>query len=80
MKNEKLNLQRAIFVYEAARLEAQISNRRIVPEHWEDRDEAFKNQFIKVIERQCGNDKFESAEAAHDSWWREHIKMSWIYC
>jgi len=79
MQNEKLNLQRAIFVYEAARIEAKISGRRIVPEHWEKRDEAFKKQFIKVIERQCGNIKFESAGAAHDSWWREHERMGWKY-
>ena len=78
-KTEKRKLRRAIFVYEAARIEAKISKRRIVPEHWDSRDEAFKNQFIKVIGRQCGNDKFKSAEDAHNSWWREHIKMGWVY-
>ncbi len=77
--DEELNLQRAVFVYEAARLEAQISGRRIVPEHWDDRDIAFKKQFLEVIKRQCGNDKFKSAEEAHNSWWEEHIKMGWTY-
>lgn len=76
---QDLNTIRAIFVYEAARLEAKISNRRIVPEHWSDRDDEFKAQFLKVIERQCGNDKFASAEIAHDSWWREHERMGWKY-
>jgi len=76
---QNLNLTRAIFVYEAARLEAKISKRSIVPEHWDDRDNAFKTQFVKVIERQCGNDKFPSAEAAHDSWWHEHEQMGWKY-
>jgi len=35
------NLRQAIFIYEAARLEAEISNRPIVPEPWSARDEAF---------------------------------------
>jgi len=76
---QDLNIIRAIFVYEAARLEAKISRRRIVPECWDDRDEAFKKQFLKVIKRQCGNDKFPNAEIAHDSWWREHERMGWRY-
>ena len=79
MFDEDLNYQRAIFVYEATRLEAQISGRRIVPEHWDDRDEAFKEQFLKVVAKQCSGDKFKSAEEAHNSWWREHIKMGWVY-
>jgi len=79
-KMEKnINLRRAIFVYEAARLEAEISGRTIVPEQWEDRDEAFKIQFVKVVDRQCSNNKFSSAEAAHNSWWKEYKRMGWKY-
>jgi len=74
-----INLLRAIFVYEAARLEAEVSGRPIVPEHWDDRDLEFKKQFIDVVSRQCSDDKFSSAEAAHDSWWAEYARMGWRY-
>jgi len=79
MTEQNINLRRAIFVYEAARLEAEVSGRQIVPEHWEQRDEAFKIQFVKVVDKQCSDDKFPSAEAAHDSWWREYERMGWRY-
>lgn len=49
MVEQNINLRRAIFVYEAARLEAEISGRPIVPERWVDRDEDFRIQFVKVI-------------------------------
>lgn len=73
------NLYRAIFVYEAARLEAAISNRPIVPESWDKRDDDFKMQFLRVVGRQCSDTKFPSAKAAHDSWWRSYKNMGWIY-
>lgn len=79
MTENNMNLRRAIFVYEAARLEAEISGRPIIPEHWGERDEAFKIQFVAVVSRQCSDDKFTSAEAAHDSWWREYERMGWKY-
>jgi len=79
MVERNVNLRRAIFVYEAARLEAEVSGRPIVPEPWDERDEAFKIQFVKVVDRQCSDDKFLSAEAAHDSWWREYERMGWQY-
>ena len=79
MISEELNEKRAIFVYEAARLEAEISGRPIVPEPWEKRDDQFKNQFVEVIRQQCSDNKFESAEASHDSWWREYERMGWKY-
>ena len=63
MVEQNVNLRRAIFVYEAARLEAEVSGRPIVPEPWDERDEAFKIQFVKVVDRQCSDDKFLSAEA-----------------
>ena len=83
MKNntieQNMNLRRAIFVYEAARLEAKVSGRPIVPEHWHDRDKKFRIQFVKIVDKQCSSDKFENAEAAHDSWWREYERMGWKY-
>ena len=79
MTEQNINLRRAIFVYEAAKLEAEISGRPIVPEPWANREEAFRIQFVKVVDKQCGEDKFASAEAAHDSWWREYERMGWRY-
>ena len=79
MTTQESDVRRAIFVYEAARLEAEISGRPIVPEPWESRDEAFRAQFVKVVRKQCFEDKFPSAEAAHDSWWREYERMGWKY-
>lgn len=32
-----------------------------------------------MVDRQCGDEKFPSAEAAHDSWWREYERMGWKY-
>ena len=79
MTEQNINLRRAIFVYEAARLEAEISDRPIVPEPWDDRDELFRIQFVKVVDKQCSDNKFENAESAHDSWWREYDRMGWKY-
>jgi len=76
---DDLNLKRARFVYEAARLEAEVSGRRIVPESWEDREDDFKEQFVKVVEKQCSDEKFEGPEQAHDSWWQKYIDMGWQY-
>lgn len=78
-KMTESKLQRAIFVYEATRLEAKISNRQIVPESWENRDEDFRIQFVEVVNKQCSDDKFLSAEAAHNSWWRKYEEMGWEY-
>ena len=79
MVEKNLDVRRAIFVYEAARLEAKISGRPIVPEHWDNREQSFKRQFVPVVAKQCSEDKFPSAEAAHDSWWREYERMGWQY-
>jgi len=79
LDNQIFKSRRAKFVYEAARLEAQIACRPIVPERWGDRDKTFRTQFIEVVNKQCSDDKFTSAEAAHDSWVRVYEKMGWRY-
>lgn len=78
-ESAELDLKRAIFVYEAARLEAEIMGRPIVPEAWDRRDEAFRKQFIPVVRELCSGNQFPSAEAAHNSWWQEYKKMGWTY-
>jgi hypothetical protein len=72
-------LQRAIFVYEAARMEAVLSGRRIIPEHWGARHWRFRARLVEVVDKQCFGDKFESAEAAHNSWWRMYESLGWVY-
>jgi len=74
-----LNMRRAYFVYEAAKLEAKISSRDIIPEDWEDRDDSFRTQFVETVRKQCSLEGFADPEEAHDSWWREYERMGWKY-
>lgn len=74
-----LNYRRAVFVYEAARLEAIASLRPIVPEPWEHRDEAFRKQFRDTIARICTEGYETTPESEHDSWWKAYARMGWKY-
>jgi hypothetical protein len=69
----------ARFVYEAARLQAIAVDAPVVPEVWDDREEAFQAQFLEVIERQCGADRSDSPEGLHDDWVRAYEAMGWRY-
>jgi len=76
----ELSIRRAIFIYESCRLEAIGSNRPIVPETWNNRDQLFKIQFIKTIERLCDNNAPPTTpEAEHDSWMKAYEDMGWKY-
>jgi len=66
-------------IYEATRFEAKWSGRSIVPEPWEERDEAFRNQMTKVVEEYFKMDKLPTPEEAHDSWVKAYEKMGWKY-
>jgi len=70
---------KAWFVYEGARLAAMAANAPIVPVKWEEREEPFRNQFIKVIERQCGDQRSNSPEELHGSWVQSYYSMGWVY-
>jgi len=74
-----LTERRAIFVYEAARLAAESSGAPIIPAHWEQREEAFRMQFLEVIERQCGENRCESPQELHGSWMQSYLSMGWVY-
>jgi len=76
---KSLTEQRAKFVYEAARLQAQAVNAPIIPDKWEDREEPFKIQFYEVIERQCGEQRSKSPEELHGSWMQSYLTMGWKY-
>ena len=74
-----LTERRAEFVYNAARLAAQASNAPVIPALWEDREEPFRTQFLKVIERQCGEHRSKSPEELHGSWMQSYFAMGWTH-
>ena len=74
-----LTERRAEFVYDAARLAAAMADAPIVPIPWRDREPAFQNQFLEVIERQCGPQRSSSPEELHGSWMQAYIDMGWVY-
>jgi hypothetical protein len=71
--------RRAQFVYEAARLAAMVSYAPVIPDHWPQREPEFREQFLKVIERQCGPERSADPEALHNSWWKAYLDMGWSY-
>lgn len=71
--------RRAEFVYNAARLAAIASSAPIVPVEWAEREPAFRDQFLKVIERQCGEQRSNSPEELHGSWMEAYFAMGWKY-
>ena len=74
-----LNERRAVFVYDAARLAAVAAGAPIVPAPWHDREKPFRDQFLKVIERQCGDQRSRSPEELHGSWMQAYLAMGWVY-
>ena len=69
----------AKIIYEATRLEAEWSKRRIVPEKWEKRDDKFKAQFIDIIGKYLSQDELLTPEEIHNSWMKSYIDMGWKY-
>lgn len=74
-----LTERRAEFVYEAARLAAVAAQAPIVPASWAEREDAFRLQFLEVIERQCGPNRSASPEELHGSWMQAYVNMGWRY-
>ena len=74
-----LTERRAVFVYEGARLAAIAAEAPIVPDSWDVREEPFKQQFLEVIERQCGPNRSRSPEELHGSWMQSYFSMGWEY-
>lgn len=81
MERDSLSLteRRAEFVYNAARLAALAANAPIVPVPWAQREQPFKDQFLHVIERQCGEQRSRSPEELHGSWMQAYFGMGWVY-
>ena len=59
--------RRAAFVYDAARLAAIAAQAPIIPVPWDERETAFREQFLTVIWRQCGPQHSSSPEELHGS-------------
>lgn len=76
--NETTRL-RAAFIYEAARYEALLSRRPIVPEPLDQRDPAFILQFYATVERICADGYVTTPTAEHASWVRAYEAMGWKY-
>ena len=74
-----LTERRAEFVYEAARLAAIAANAPVVPDPWVGREDAFKTQFLAIIERQCGPWRSASPEELHGSWMQSYLAMGWVH-
>ncbi len=73
-------VRRAIFVCEAARLHAKLLGCPVVPRPWEEREEEFRLQLIKLIDDLiAGRRKFPDSKAAHDSWMKRYTEMGWQY-
>ena len=77
--NDNLTDRRAEFVYNGARLAGIGSGAPIIPVEWANREEAFKEQFVEVIERQCGEQRSRSPEELHGGWMQAYIEMGWVY-
>ena len=71
--------RRAEFVYEGARLAALAAKAPIIPEPWGEREDAFRAQFLKVIHRQCGEQRSKSPEELHGSWMQAYFNMGWVF-
>jgi hypothetical protein len=74
-----LTERRAAFIYDGARLAAIAANAPIIPVIWEQREPAFREQFLAVIERQCGPQRSNSPEELHGSWMQAYFAMGWTY-
>ena len=74
-----LTIRRAIFVYESARLAAMAAEAPMVPETWQNRDNAFLVQFVATIERLCQPGVSLDPEALHADWVEAYAKMGWVY-
>mgnify|MGYP001576584036 FL=1 len=77
--SENIHERRAKFVYNAARLAAEAARAPIIPAPWDEREGAFRVQFLEVIDRQCGPNRSRSPEELHGSWMQAYFTMGWVH-
>ena len=44
-----------------------------------EREPDFRDQFLRVIKRQCSEQRSSSPEELHGSWMQQYLTMGWIY-
>ena len=71
--------RQAEFVYNSARIAAIAAKAPIIPVPWNEREQEFREQFLNVIERQCGLQRSKSPEELHGSWMQAYFAMGWVY-
>ena len=71
--------RQAEFIYNAARLAAIAAQAPVIPVPWVEREQPFRDQFLKVIARQCGAQRLQSPEELHGSWMQAYFAMGWVY-
>lgn len=79
MNKRILDMRRAEFVYEGARIAAIAANAPIIPEVWSQREDPFKDQFVEVVRKQCSDERSGSPEKLHEDWVVAYQEMGWIY-
>lgn len=70
---------RAIFVYDAARLAAIAADAPVVPAPLSEREADFHEQFLQVIDRQCGPNRSSSPAELHGSWMQAYLDRGWTF-
>lgn len=79
MNSVDLTERRSRFVYESARLAAEAAGAPIIPDAWNNRERPFRDQFLQVIARQCGDQRSRSPEELHGSWMQSYFSMGWSF-
>lgn len=74
-----LTQRRARFIYDAARLAAEASGAPVIPVPYDEREQKFRDQFCKVVARQCSSQRSFSPEELHESWMHSYSIMGWVY-
>lgn len=74
-----LTERRARFVYDAARLAAQAAKAPVIFVPFDERENAFKLQFLAVIAEQCGLQRCKSPAQLHENWMQAYLVMGWVY-
>jgi len=69
----------AQLVYETARLEAWLMDRRIPAEPWWERDEDFRQRFCDKLTDILTGAEIPDPEKAHEEWVKEHKEKGWTY-
>ena len=78
-QTKSLTERRAEFVYNAARAAAIAAEAPIVLVPWDQREPAFRAQFLGVVERRCSGKGSWSPEELHGSWTEMYMALGWKY-